>query len=64
MNSIFQNGGHLFHVDVEADKSVNMKDTFDKLCKSIGEPKNYGPTPEEKIEMERVAREEKVLVQA
>lgn len=38
-----------------------MKDTFDKLCKLIGKPRNYGPTPEEKAEIERIAQEEKVV---
>lgn len=47
--------------DIEQDKSLNMKDTFDKLCKLIGKPRNYGPTPEEKAEIERIAQEEKVV---
>lgn len=38
-----------------------MKDTFDKLCELIGKPRNYGPTPEEEAEIERIAQEEKVL---
>lgn len=43
------------------DKSVDMKDTFDKLCRLIGDPRNYGPTPEEKAEIDRIAHEERVL---
>lgn len=39
-----------------------MKQSFKKLCTLIGEPKNYGPTPEEQAEMERVKQEEKVLI--
>lgn len=37
-----------------------MSETFDKVCKLIGEERNYGPTEEEKAEMERKVREEKV----
>lgn len=37
-----------------------MKQTFDKLCDLIGKERNYGPTPEEKAELERIAQEEKV----
>ena len=39
-----------------------MKQTFDKLCDLIGKERNYGPTPEEKAELERTAQEEKVGV--
>ena len=47
-------------LDIELDKSENMKDTFDKICTLIKKPRNYGPTPEEKAEMERIAHEERV----
>ena len=49
-------------LDIEMDKSVDMKDTFDKLCRLIGEPRNYGPTPEEKAEIDRIAQEERVRI--
>ena len=49
-------------VDVEEDKTTDMKQTFDKLCNLIGKERNYGPTPEEKAEMERIIQEEKVMV--
>lgn len=38
-----------------------MSTTVDAVRKLIGEPRNYGPTPEEKAEMDRIAKEERVL---
>lgn len=37
-----------------------MEQTLEQIKKLIGEPRNYGPTPEEKAEMDRRAMEEKV----
>ena len=37
-----------------------MSSTFEKICEIIGEPKNYGPTPDEQAEIERQAQEELV----
>ena len=39
-----------------------MEQSFEQIKKIIGEPRNYGPTPEEKAEMDRRALEEKVCV--
>lgn len=49
-------------IDVEQDESLNMEDTIDQLTKLIGKPRNYGPTLEEKSEIERVFQEEKVTM--
>ena len=38
-----------------------MKATVEAIKKFIGEPRNYGPTPEERAEMERIAQEERVM---
>lgn len=46
--------------DIEKDSSSDMQQTFEQIKKLIGEPRNYGPTPEEKAEMDRRALEEKV----
>ena len=46
--------------DVEKDSSNDMQQTFEQIKKMIGEPRNYGPTPEEKAEMDRRALEDKV----
>ena len=46
--------------DVEKDSSSGMEQTFEHIKKLIGEPRNYGPTPEEKAEMDRLALEERV----
>lgn len=35
---------------------------MEQVKKLIGEPRNYGPTPEEKAEIDRKALEEKVHV--
>lgn len=48
--------------DIEQDNSEKMKDTLGKLCNKIGNPRNYGPTPEEKAEMAIQEQEEMVLV--
>ena len=37
-----------------------MEQTLEQIKKLIGEPRNYGPTPEEKAEMDRKATEERV----
>ena len=39
-----------------------MEQTLEQVKKLIGEPRNYGPTPEEKAEMDRKAMEEKVTL--
>lgn len=45
---------HPEKIDVSKDSSIKMKDTVDAIVKMIGKPRNYGPTPEELAEMERV----------
>ena len=37
-----------------------MKDTVAKIKKMMGEPRNYGPTPEEREEMKRVSEEQRL----
>ncbi len=37
-----------------------MKDTVAKVKKLMGEPRNYGPTPEEREEMKRVSEEQRL----
>jgi hypothetical protein len=54
-------GQDFFHTDIEEDRSINAKQTIDRICEVIGGERNYGPTPEEKAEMERVVQEEKVM---
>ena len=41
-----------------------MKDTVEQIKKMMGEPRNYGPTPEEIEEMKRKEEEEKLLKDA
>lgn len=48
--------------DVEQDKSQGLSASIEKICKLIGEPRNYGPTQEEKAEMERRAHEIRVCI--
>jgi hypothetical protein len=50
----------LLYSDIEKDSSSGMEQTLEQIKKLIGEPRNYGPTPEEKAEMDRRAMEEKV----
>ena len=49
-------------IDIEKDSSDSMEQSFEQIKKIIGEPRNYGPTPEEKAEMDRRALEEKVCL--
>jgi hypothetical protein len=49
---------------IEQDKTQKMKDTVDKVAKVIGNPRNYGPTAEEKAEMEKIAQEERLRLEA
>ena len=44
-------------IDVTKDKSENMKEVGDKMQKLMGEPRNYGPTPDELAEMKRIEEE-------
>ena len=51
---------NFLYSDTEKDSSSGMEQTLEQVKKLIGEPRNYGPTPEEKAEMDRKAMEEKV----
>ena len=46
--------------DVEKDSTVGMEQTVEQVKKLIGEPRNYGPTPEEKAEIDRRTLDERV----
>lgn len=48
---------HPEKLDVTKDDSPMMRDTVEKIKKTIGEPRNYGPTPEELEEMKRQEEE-------
>ncbi|XP_061172744.1 adenylate kinase 7-like [Saccostrea echinata] len=48
---------HPEKIDVTKDDSPMMRDTVEKIKKTIGEPRNYGPTPEELEEMRRQEEE-------
>jgi len=61
---------HPDHIDICPDTDENMKQTVEKIIEIMGNPRNYGPTPEElaeierketekRLEQERKAREEK-----
>ncbi|XP_022332900.2 adenylate kinase 7-like [Crassostrea virginica] len=51
---------HPEKIDVTKDDSPMMRDTVERIKKTIGEPRNYGPTPEELEEMRR--QEEEALL--
>lgn len=55
---------HPEHIDVTKDTSLKMKDTVDTIIKLIGNPRNYGPTPEELAEIARVEAVEKIRLEA
>ena len=37
---------------------------MEKIVKTIGKPRNYGPTEEERLELERIATEKKIKKEA
>jgi adenylate kinase len=51
---------HPERIDVTKDTSVRMKETVDKIIRMMGQPRNYGPTPEELAEIKRAEAEAKV----
>lgn len=55
---------HPEKIDVTKDTSEMMKDTFEKIKKIFGSPRNYGPTPEELEEMRRQEEEAKTKREA
>lgn len=48
---------HPEKIDVTKDSSHMMQDTVERIKKLMGEPRNYGPTPEEQEEFRRVEEE-------
>merc|ERR1712110_1068088 len=55
---------HPEKIDVTKDSSEMMKDTFEKIKKIFGTPRNHGPTPEELEEMRRLEEEARVRKEA
>eukprot|EP00794_Sanderia_malayensis_P019922 gene19922-21874_t len=51
-------------IDITSDSDPNMKETLDKIINIMGKARNYGPTPEELAEMERIEREQKLEQEA
>ena len=51
-------------LDVVQFDDINYKAIMNKVKGWLGEPRNYGPTPEEKEAMERAAAEERLQQQA
>ncbi|XP_065055319.1 adenylate kinase 7-like [Rhopilema esculentum] len=51
---------HPEHIDITVDTDENMKETVEKIIKIMGSPRNYGPTPEELAEMERMETEKRL----
>ena len=44
--------------------SRDMFQVMEKIVKTIGKPRNYGPTEEERLELERIAMEKKIKKEA
>lgn len=51
-------------MDATKDESDSMRDTVDKIKKIMGDPRNYGLTPEEKEELQRQDEEKRLKVDA
>ncbi|XP_002738748.1 adenylate kinase 7-like [Saccoglossus kowalevskii] len=51
---------HPDHIDATKETDPENKGIVDKIIKIMGEPRNYGPTPEELEEMERVNTEKRL----
>ena len=50
--------------DITKDTTDNMSNVVEKIKKIMGEPRNYGPTPEELEEMRRQAEEARLKREA
>lgn len=50
--------------DVSEDNDPKYEKIIEKTTQMMGDPRNYGPTPEEKEEMERMAAETKMRKEA
>nr|CAB3220768.1 adenylate kinase 7 [Phallusia mammillata] len=55
---------HPEHIDVSENADPKYEATIEKIAGMLGEPRNYGPTPEEKEEMERAAAEARLRKEA
>jgi len=51
---------HPEHVDITADGSSNMSQVVEQIVGKVGKPRNYGPTEEEQLELERISMERKI----
>jgi len=51
---------HPDHIDITQDKTRKMTHTVEQIKKLMGSPRNYGPTPEELAEMERIETEKRL----
>ncbi|XP_073248934.1 adenylate kinase 7-like [Porites lutea] len=51
---------HPDHIDITQDKARKMTKTVEQIKKLMGAPRNYGPTPEELAEMERIETEKRL----
>ena len=51
---------HPDHIDITQDNSPLMTNVVEQIVKLIGEPRNYGPTPEELIEIQRIEAEKQL----
>ncbi|XP_053553471.1 adenylate kinase 7 [Bombina bombina] len=55
---------HPYHIDVSKDDDIEYRDVLRQLIKNVGEPRNYGLTPEEIADLERKAAEESLTREA
>ncbi|XP_077994074.1 adenylate kinase 7-like [Glandiceps talaboti] len=51
---------HPDHIDVTKETDSENKNIVEQVIKIMGEPRNYGPTPEELEEMERIETEKRL----
>jgi len=51
---------HPDHIDITHDKTRKMTKIVEQIKKLMGSPRNYGPTPEELAEMERIETEKRL----
>ncbi|CAH3043480.1 unnamed protein product [Pocillopora meandrina] len=51
---------HPDHIDITLDKTRKMTKVVEQIKKLMGTPRNYGPTPEELAEMERIETEKRL----
>ncbi|PFX27190.1 adenylate kinase 7-like [Stylophora pistillata] len=51
---------HPDHIDITQDKTRKMTKVVEQIKKLMGKPRNYGPTPDELAEMERIETEKRL----